>query len=121
MTQHAIAWFEIPTIDIDRAIKFYSAILDKPMQRNDVGMPYSFFPAETGSVSGALIQHEEYTPSATGCVIYLDGGEDLQAIQDRVAGAGGKVIMQKTSIGEHGFVAMFIDTEGNRVGLHSMK
>lgn len=120
MTTNALNWFEIPSEDIDRAVKFYGAILDKPMKRDDtMNMPYSFFPTENGGVGGALIQHEQYTPNATGAVIYLNGGADLQVILDRVSGAGGKVVMEKMGIGENGFVAMFIDTEGNRVGLHS--
>ena len=119
MPTHAINWFEIPTVDIERAIRFYSAILDKPMQRDDIGMPYSFLPTENGGVGGALIQNENFVPSDTGAVIYLNGGDDLQVVLDRVEGAGGKIIMQKMEIGENGFVAMFIDTEGNRVGLHS--
>jgi predicted enzyme related to lactoylglutathione lyase len=122
MSQNAIHWFEIPTQDLARAVRFYSRVLGIEMASVEMpGCPMAMFPCGTGSVGGALVKHEEARPSAQGTMVYLSGGEDLSAPLGRVEAAGGKVVMPKTSIGEHGFCAMFLDTEGNRVGLHSMK
>jgi predicted enzyme related to lactoylglutathione lyase len=118
---NALNWFEIPASDIERAIKFYNTILDTelvPMEAGD-GFPMGMFPAEDG-VSGAVIQGEGYVPSTAGSVVYLNGGDDLQVVLDRVEAAGGKPTTPKIDIGENGFVAFFEDSEGNRVGLHSM-
>lgn len=118
---NALNWFEIPANDIERAKKFYNRIFEielVPMEAGD-GFPMGMFPAEDG-VSGAVIQGEGYTPSAEGSVVYLNGGDDLNTVLNKVESAGGKIAMPKTDIGENGFVAYFIDTEGNKVGLHSM-
>ena len=120
----AIAWFEIPVVDLDRAKKFYEAVTherltDYPMP--DPGMLYSVFPYEEGNgVGGALIKHSECKPSADGVTIYLPGGDDLTPVLARAEEAGAHVIIPKISIGENGFMAQFIDTEGNRIALHSM-
>ena len=107
--------------DLDSAVKFYSTVLGAKLEIiSGMGVPMVFLPAEEGSTGGALIAAEGYTPSQEGTVVYLNGGEDLGPILDRVEGAGGQAVMPKTDIGEHGFVAMFVDTEGNKVGLHSM-
>ena len=115
-----ISWFEIPASDIERATKFYGAILGKEMAINEAmpGYKMAQFPAEDG-VSGAVLQGEGYSPSSTGSVVYLNGGDDLQTVLDRVEAAGGQVSMAKIAIGENGFMAFFTDTEGNKVGLHS--
>jgi len=118
---NALNWFEIPVADMDRALKFYGAILDVEMAAMDAspGFTMAMFPAE-GGVGGALIHGEGLIPSADGTVVYLNGGDDLSVVADRVEGAGGKIIIPKTSIGENGFFAYFMDTEGNKVALHSM-
>jgi predicted enzyme related to lactoylglutathione lyase len=84
------------------------------------GYPIAMFPTE-GGVGGAIIAGKGYVPSEHGSVLYLSGGEDLEEILGRVEEAGVKIQMPKTSIGEHGFITFFIDTEGNKVGLHSLK
>jgi len=122
MSQSTIHWFEIPTQDINRAVRFYNRVLGVEMATMDMmGCQMAMFPCGAGSVGGALIQHEEAKPSATGTVVYFNGGDDLSAPLGRVEAAGGKVVMPKTSIGEHGFCGVFLDSEGNKVGLHSMK
>jgi predicted enzyme related to lactoylglutathione lyase len=80
----------------------------------------AMLPSEQGAVGGALFKGDGYKPSQDGAVLYLNGGDDLSHVLNRVAGAGGQVIMPKTGIGENGFIAFFFDTEGNKVGLHSM-
>ncbi len=118
----AINWFEIPTTDYERAKKFYNTMLgieitDMPMPEGKYGMfPYD---NDNNGVGGGLVQMKEVTPSAEGITIYLNGGDDLSIPLGRVETAGGKVVMPKTDIGENGFMAQLLDTEGNRVALHS--
>ena len=73
-----------------------------------------------GARRGGIVQGEGYMPSAEGSMVYLNGGEDLDVPLGKVEGAGGKILVPKTDIGENGFFAYFVDTEGNKVGLHSM-
>lgn len=118
----ALNWFEIPVSDMDRASKFYSTVLGVELAPGP-GMPgyvMTMFPAAQGEIGGALLQGEGYSPSMDGAVIYLHCGDDLSGPLSRVEAAGGKVLQPKTDIGENGFFAYFRDTEGNRVGLHSM-
>ena len=113
-------WFEIPATDLARAKKFYDALFGVDIQILDFGgFKMGMFPQ--GEVGAALCQHESYQPSEThGPLIYLNGNPDLQAVLDRVEPAGGRVIRAKTQISpEYGYMAVFIDTEGNRLALHS--
>lgn len=121
---NAVNWFEIPATDFERAKKFYAEVLQ--LEITDVPMPqgkYAVFPMDNDSTgaSGGIMQMEGQNPSAEGPTIYFYGGEDLSVPLARVEPAGGKIIIPKTSIGENGFFAQFIDTEGNRLALHSMK
>jgi len=119
--KNALNWFEIPAADIKRAAKFYGTIFDAELKIEEAmpGFKMAQLPYESG-VGGAVLQGEGYAPRADGTLVYLNGGDDLSAVLDRVVAAGGQVVMPKTSIGENGFMAYFMDTEGNRVGLHSM-
>jgi len=122
MENNTISWFEIPVKDIARASKFYGEILKIEFKMDEMeGAKLAVFPHEKTSVGGCLIEHKEYEPSNKGTMVYLNGGADLQLIQDRIEAAGGKVVLPKKSLGEHGFYAWFLDSEGNRVALHSMK
>ena len=117
-----LGWFEIPVTDMDRAVKFYSEIFGYPsMQQMDLGgLKMAFFPAEQESLSGALCKGEWYKSSSNGVVIYFNGNPDLSTALSKVENAGGKVIMPKKQISEeYGYMAMFEDTEGNRIALHS--
>lgn len=118
---NALNWFEIPTSDIKRASKFYGTILGAELDVAEMmpGYQMAMLPSEDG-VGGALIQGEGYTPSAEGSLVYLNGGENLAGPLAKVEGAGGKILVPKTDIGENGFFAYFLDSEGNKVGLHSM-
>ena len=123
---NAISWFEIPTHDIDRAANFYEAIFNVSMIPLDLQqLKMRMFPVEDPGkgVGGALCYNKEfYKPSATdGPLIYLNGNPDVQNILDKVEPAGGKIVVPKTQISpEYGYMAVFIDTEGNRVALHSI-
>ncbi len=119
---HSLNWFEIPVNDFERAQKFYSEIYAFEMPDVQIGKNrFGFFPVQPGHIGGAIISGEGHVPSDKGSLIYLNGGDDLNVICNRIEKAGGKVIQKKTLItSEHGYYALFMDTEGNRVALHSM-
>lgn len=122
---HSINWFEIPVLEIGRAQKFYETVMNWKLEIMEMpGMKMAVFPGtgETNGstlVHGALIQMEDRKPSDQGAMIYLNAGNDLTPCLERIEAAGGTIIAPKTSIGEHGFFAMFKDTEGNVQALHS--
>lgn len=124
--QHAISWFEIGTTDLQRATKFYETIFGIqliPMDLPNIKM--RMFPLDDmmTQVGGALVDSGGFhKPSGTdGPLIYLNGNPDVQIILDRIEAAGGKIMVPKTEISpEYGFMAVFTDTEGNRIGLHSV-
>lgn len=119
----AINWFEIPAVDFDRAVRFYSEIYAFDMPTRDMGhIKMGFFQHEQGNgIGGAIVSGDGYVPSADGSKLYLNAGSDLLTVLDRVADAGGTVVMEKTQISpEIGYFAIIEDTEGNRVYLHSM-
>ena len=118
--KNAVNWFDIPVVDVERAVKFYGNIFEAELTPMDMGqMIMAVLPYQDG-VGGALTKSEMHVPSTEGSVLYLNSGEDLSIVLDRVDSAGGQVVMPKTDIGENGFIAFFVDTEGNKVGLHSM-
>lgn len=116
-----ISIFEIPATDISRAINFYKEILGVEIERLEFpGMEMGLFPYQDQMVTGVIMKGEGYEPSAKGVTIYLNGGDDLQTILDKVEKNGGKVIVPKTPhADESGFFAIFHDSEGNKIGLHS--
>jgi uncharacterized protein len=118
---NALNWFEIAITDVTRAKLFYETIFNITMQTIEMmGMQMVMFPSEPPHVSGGLVKSDAHTPSTVGAIIYLNGNPDLQLVLDRIPGAGGSVTMPKTFINEEtGYMAFFMDTEGNLVGLHS--
>ena len=121
---NALNWFEIPATDLNRAKKFYETVFAVQMQDMGemMGMKMAGFPSEMGNgkASGGLVQSQMHKPSAEGAVIYLNANPNIQTVIDRIEGAGGKVVMPKTEISpEIGQMAFFIDSEGNKVGLHA--
>ncbi len=123
--KNAISWFELPATDLERAQKFYETILDIhliPLETPHIRM--RLFPIEdpmTG-IGGALALADFYKPSTeVGPLVYLNANPDVQQVLDRIEAAGGKIVVPRTEISpEHGHMAVFIDTEGNRVALHSI-
>lgn len=121
-----ITWFEIPVTDIDRAKKFYETILDIEMvERADGNDEAVFFPfnpgiiqATSGRVTGVLSKSERNSPSGNGTVVYINASPGIQKVLDKVEQAGGKIIAPKTQI-PAGYIAIIIDSEGNKIGLHS--
>lgn len=123
MVTNAINWFEIPVSDFERAQKFYSTILDYEMPAQEMGpVRMGFLPSEQGKgVGGAIVKGEGYTPGSGGALVYLNGGNDLGTVLGRIETAGGAVVTPKTQITpDLGHYAVFTDSEGNRVALHSM-
>jgi uncharacterized protein len=119
---NVVAWFEIPSSNLDRAVAFYEKIFAKPMKRESMGpIQMAVFPYEQPGVSGAVVNGGPYRPGDNkGTVIYLDCNGQLDAVLSRVASAGGEIAMGKTTLPDMGAYAHIIDTEGNRVGLHSI-
>lgn len=123
--KNAISWFEIPSTDIDRAQKFYETVFQiqmVPMDNDHLKM--RMFPIDdmmTG-IGGAVVKSDFHKSSIMdGPLIYLNANPDVQGILDRVEAAGGKTLVPKTQISpEYGHMAVIIDTEGNRIGLHSV-
>lgn len=120
---NSITWFEIPVADFDRAKKFYSTIYDYEMPETLVGatrMGFLLYEQMEHRVGGAICFGNGYTPSQQGTIPYLNGGSDLNIVLQRVEPAGGKMLLPKSFIGESlGYIARFIDTEGNLIALHS--
>lgn len=119
---NTLNWFEIPAIDFARAKTFYATVLDAQIHE-DPNTQYAYLPSDPqkGGFGGAIASGENFVPSMTGTTVYLDGGNDLSIPLSRVESAGGTIILPKTNIGENrGFIALFIDTEGNKVGFHSI-
>ncbi|HEY0607047.1 MAG TPA: VOC family protein [Herpetosiphonaceae bacterium] len=117
--QHTITWFEIPAVDFDRAVTFYSTLLDVEITTSAFhGDPHGFLPAAPGVVSGAIVLRDDVKPASTGTLIYLNVAEHMAATLERVERAGGTVLLPETAIDPQGSFALILDSEGNRIGLH---
>lgn len=120
---NSLNWFEIPVVDMQRARHFYQVTFGVHMEDMSMpGMEMVSFPYEGGSgkVAGTLVKSDMHKPSAEGVVIYLNANPDMTEIVSRIVAEGGNVVMPKTLITpEIGYMAFFIDSEGNKIGLHS--
>lgn len=119
---NSINWFEIPAKNFEIAKAFYSSLFGAEIQEMPhPKLKYGILPGDMqNGVTGGIVEGEGFEPSMTGALIYLNGGDDLSVPLSKVEKAGGKIVLPKTSIGANGFMAHFIDTEGNKVALHSM-
>jgi len=120
---NSLNWFEIPATDLSRAKKFYQTIFDISLDETVTGKSkMAFFPADpdSGKASGALVQSPYHMPSNEGSVIYLNANPSMDKVISRVEAAGGKIVVPKTSVGKYGNIAFINDSEGNKVGIHSM-
>ena len=121
-----LTWFEIPISDTKRAKYFYETILDIEMVvRADGNDEAVFFPynpdviqATSGRITGVLSKTNRNNPSANGTLVYINASPDIQKVLDKVEKAGGKIIVPKTKMNA-GFIAIILDSEGNKVGLHA--
>ncbi len=123
---NALNWFEIPVMDFEKGKKFYETIFDYQMPDSQMGpvrMGFFLYDMPGGKVGGAICKSDMHKPSQEGSIIYLNCQPDLQVVLDKIESAGGKVVQKKTKISEQqelGNIAFIIDTEGNKVALHSM-
>lgn len=122
---HAINWFEIPVAQLDRAMAFYATVTGRKLQRMDFGVPGQqeavFETADQNERTGSLVQGAQSQPAQVGAMLYLNVEDGLDECLKRVAAAGGTVALGKTALPPGmGSFAQIIDTEGNRVGLHSL-
>jgi predicted enzyme related to lactoylglutathione lyase len=119
--KNALNWFEIPVSDFSRAKTFYETIMDWKLQEMTMGpLTMGFFPADDGGTSGAIVMGPDLKPSMDGTMVYLNADGILDDVITRIPGAGGKVIQGKHLITEeYGHMAIFADTEGNKVALHA--
>ncbi len=124
-TDNSINWFEISVSNIARAKKFYETLFGIEMKEAEMmGMKMAFFPAEdmNGKVSGGLVEGPMHKPSTDGAKLYLNANPDLANTLSNVEKAGGQIALPKTKItDEIGYMAIFVDSEGNTVALHSNK
>jgi predicted enzyme related to lactoylglutathione lyase len=117
--KNAINWFEIPVRDMDRAVAFYESLLGAKLRRDTLGgMPYAIFPYDAPGISGGLVQDARRTPGG-GTLVYLNAEGQLDAILARAAASKVTIVLPKTSIGPDGYIAIFVDSEGNQVGLNT--
>ena len=115
-----VNWFEIPCNDIAQAATFYESVFRVELAQTEMGgSKMAWFPMEMGATgaAGTLIQGPGYTPSYDGSLVYIHVPE-IDAALAKIDTAGGKTVLPRMSIGEHGFIAHFEDCEGNRIALH---
>lgn len=124
LKHNIVGWFEIPVLDMDRAVRFYETVFEIKLDRRQLGpLEMAWFPWVEGGMgsSGSLVRSEFHKPSDEGVRIYFTAfSGDVVVEAGRVAAAGGEVLMPRTQISEDiGYMAMVRDTEGNRICLHS--
>ena len=119
--KNALNWFEIPVVDMKRAIGFYEAMLNVKLKEELFnGVPNALFPYEQKvGVGGALFCDGKRKPANGGAVVYLPAPDGVDKAAQRAKKAGGTVVLEKLDIGDPGFIAVVIDTEGNQIGLHT--
>jgi len=119
--QQLISIVEIPVVDFPRAVAFYKEILSVSIEEVDMdGIQMGVLSANENAVQVALVKGPDYHPTTEGSICYLNAGSDLQTTLDKIEVNGGKVLVPKTEISpEMGFFALFMDSEGNKLGLHS--
>lgn len=119
--KNLVSIVEIPTSDFARAVTFYKEILGISIEEVEMGgTQMGVLPGNGETVNVVLVKGNDYKPTTDGAVIYLNAGKDLEPMLTKVEKNGGKVILPKTEISpEMGFYALFTDTEGNKLGLHS--
>ncbi len=116
-----VVWFDIPVTDLDRAIEFYSQVLRLKIEKAEIEPNYSIgvFPHENNEVARCLYVSDEVSPAKNGPLLYLNANGRLDEAEKLAGQFGGKILQSKHSIGPHGFRSIVLDSEGNRIALHS--
>ena len=115
-----IVWFDIPTVDLDRAIEFYAAVLNCEITREEATSgTIGVLLHEDGEIAGCLFKKEGYPPSDTGPLMYLNVNSGLKEALETATRLGGKIVQDILAISPYGYRAIIIDSEGNRIALHS--
>jgi len=124
--RNAINWFEIPSTDFDRARDFYGTVFESTLDVMEMPIPdgdplkMAMLPSDEGKVGGAVVYLKDHRPGTTGPLLYLNANPDLQSYVDRAVAAGATLLVPKTEIGNgYGYMAIFLDTEGNHMAFHS--
>jgi hypothetical protein len=117
---NTIVWADIPVTDLDRARKFYGAVLEAEIDLMEGQTDVALLPMDEDGASADLVKSERATPGAGGITVYLDSKGDPEGMLERAVAAGGQVTMPVSDMGEMvGFIGFFIDSEGNRIGVHA--
>jgi predicted enzyme related to lactoylglutathione lyase len=121
MQHDAVHWFEIPVSDIDRAQRFYETLLARAMRREQMGPQTLAVFAYEGGIGGALLKSATAPePGTAGTLVYLNAKPSLDAVLARARELGAEVLLPKLELpNDIGFIAQIVDSEGNRIGLHS--
>jgi predicted enzyme related to lactoylglutathione lyase len=119
MSNNTLCWTDIPVVDLDRAITFYSAVLGAEVTKMSMGCDMGLLPHANENASGCLVVSEDSKPSLDGPLIYLSTNGRLDEAIEAARKGGGKVLVEKHQIGPYGFRAVIVDSEGNRIALHS--
>lgn len=114
-----VGWFDIPVTDLDRAIGFYSQVLDAKIEKMHHETSIGVFAHSDNQIGGCLYQDADFLPSGQGPLLYFSVNGRLDAALTQVEALGGKILQPKQSLGQYGFRALVLDSEGNRIALHS--
>jgi uncharacterized protein len=114
-----VGWFDIPVTDFDRAMKFYSEVLAVKIERMEHDTPIGVFDHDDNIIGGCLYQEEDFLPSSQGPLLYFNANGRLDEALTKTKANGGKILKPKHSLGPYGFRAVVLDSEGNRIALHS--
>ena len=122
MSRNSVGWFEIYVDDMERARKFYETVIGVTLEKLPVDVEMMTFPMdpEAPGSAGALVHMDGFKAGGNSTLVYFSC-EDCANEESRVEGAGGNIFKTKFSIGEYGFISLVTDTEGNMIGLHSLK
>jgi predicted enzyme related to lactoylglutathione lyase len=122
MSRNSVGWFEIYVDDMERARKFYEAVFEVKLEKLPIDIEMFTFPMDESAPgsSGSLV-HMPGFPAGNNSVLVYFSCEDCSVQESRIEGAGGRIEKPKFSIGPYGFISLVYDTEGNMIGLHSMK
>lgn len=117
---NAVVWFDIPVLDLDRAIKFYSVVMGAPVRKQEFpGGAIGLLPHGEQDIGGCLYESDDNRPSEHGALLYLNVSGRLDAAIATVEPGGGRIIQPRHAVGPYGFRAIILDSEGNRIALHS--